>query len=63
MSETDLSPEEIELVRTYVDIPPGLAMGRIDVQRAKIAKAVGGWFRKEGQGLYKIITERHRRIR
>ncbi|WP_030277235.1 hypothetical protein [Streptomyces sp. NRRL B-24484] len=57
MPEPDLTPEEIALVRAYVDIPPGVAMDRLDVQRARLAKAVGGWFRKAGPGLYEIVTK------
>ncbi|MEW1913006.1 hypothetical protein AB0442_32040 [Kitasatospora sp. NPDC085895] len=57
MPESDLTPEEIALVREYVEILPGVAMDRLDVQRARLAKAVGGWFRKVGPGMYEIVTE------
>jgi hypothetical protein len=60
MSEPDLTPDEITLVRAYIHIPPGLAMDRMDVQRARTAQAVGGWFRKVGPGLYRIVTEEPR---
>ncbi|MEW1913852.1 hypothetical protein AB0442_36420 [Kitasatospora sp. NPDC085895] len=56
MPEPELTPEEIALVRAYVEIPPGVAIDRVDVQRARLAKAVGGWFRKVGPGLYEIGT-------
>ncbi|MFD9125002.1 hypothetical protein [Kitasatospora sp. NPDC059571] len=58
--QPELTPEEIALIREYVEIPPGVSMDHLDVQRARLAKAVGGWFRKTGPGLYKIITERPR---
>ncbi|MEV8100220.1 hypothetical protein [Kitasatospora sp. NPDC085879] len=57
MAEPELTPEEIAMVREYVEIPPGVTMDRVDVQRARLAKAVGGWFRKAGPGLYEIVTE------
>ncbi|MEW1914225.1 hypothetical protein AB0442_38400 [Kitasatospora sp. NPDC085895] len=56
MPEPELTPEEIAMVRAYVEIPPGVAMDRLDVQRAHLAKAVGGRFRKVGPGLYEIVT-------
>jgi len=62
MSDLDLTPEEIALVRDYVEIPPGVAVDRLDVQRARLAKAVGGWFRKTGPGLYQIVTEAPRSV-
>ncbi|GAA1123814.1 hypothetical protein [Kitasatospora arboriphila] len=56
MPEPEITPEEIAMVHEYVEIPPGLAMDRLDVQRARLAKAVGGWYRKAGPGLYQIVT-------
>ncbi|MEV6212781.1 hypothetical protein [Kitasatospora sp. NPDC051914] len=57
MREPELTPEEIALVREYVEIAPGAAMDRIDVHRARIAKATGGGrFRKVGPGLYEIVA-------
>ncbi|MEW1912115.1 hypothetical protein AB0442_27355 [Kitasatospora sp. NPDC085895] len=57
MPDPELTPEEIAMVHEYVEIPPGVAIDRLDVQRARLAKAVGGWFRKAGPGLYEIVTE------
>ncbi|MFF1873912.1 hypothetical protein [Kitasatospora herbaricolor] len=56
MSDSALTPEEAGLVRDFVDIPPGLAIDRTDVQRARLARSVGGRFRKVAPGLYEIIT-------
>ncbi|MCU7827337.1 pneumococcal-type histidine triad protein [Kitasatospora sp. DSM 101779] len=56
MPKSDLTPEEIAAVRAYVEIAPGVAMDRLDVRQARLAKAVGGWFRKPGPGLYEIVT-------
>ena len=61
MPEPELTPEETRLVRQYVEIPPGLGMDRQDVQRAELAQAVGGRFRKVGPGLYEITTSHRRR--
>ncbi|MEW1914237.1 hypothetical protein AB0442_38485 [Kitasatospora sp. NPDC085895] len=55
MWKPELTSEEIALVRKYVDIPPGAAMDRLDVQRARIAEAAGGRFHKVGPGLYEIV--------
>ncbi|MEW1914111.1 hypothetical protein AB0442_37810 [Kitasatospora sp. NPDC085895] len=57
MVEPVLTPEEVALVREYVEIPPGLAADRVDLLRARLAKAVGGWFRNVGPGLYEIVTD------
>ncbi|MCU7820262.1 hypothetical protein [Kitasatospora sp. DSM 101779] len=51
----------IVLVREYVDMGPGVKMDRLDVQKARLAQAVGGWFRKVGPGRYEIVTETPRR--
>lgn len=40
---------------------PGVKMDRLDVQKARLAQAVGGWFRKVGPGRYEIVTETPRR--
>ena len=60
MPESDLTAEETALVRAYVEIAPGVPTDRLDVQQARLAKAVGGWFRKTGPGLYEIVTEKPR---
>ncbi|MEV6212791.1 hypothetical protein [Kitasatospora sp. NPDC051914] len=57
MPESDLTPEEIATVHEYVEMAPGVTMDRLDVQQARLAKAVGGWFRKTGPGLYEIVAE------
>ncbi|MFJ1709356.1 hypothetical protein [Kitasatospora sp. NPDC088346] len=56
MSDSTLTPEDMAMVREFVDIPPGVAVDRMDVQRARLARSVGGRFRKVAQGLYEIIT-------
>ncbi|GAA4989544.1 hypothetical protein [Kitasatospora paranensis] len=43
-----------------MEIPPGVATDRLDVQRARPTKAMSGRFRKAGPGLYEIVTERPR---
>ncbi|MFC9325725.1 hypothetical protein [Kitasatospora sp. NPDC057015] len=57
MSDGALTPQETALVRDYVDIPPGLAADRADLQRARLARSVGGRFRKVAPGLYEIIVQ------
>ncbi|GAA2840173.1 hypothetical protein GCM10010441_75640 [Kitasatospora paracochleata] len=57
MSGSGLTDEEAELVRDFVDVPPGLVVDRTDVQRARLAEAAGGGrFRKIAPGLYEIVT-------
>ncbi|MCX5215206.1 hypothetical protein OG689_39115 [Kitasatospora sp. NBC_00240] len=56
MPDSALTPEDATLVHDFVDIPPGLAIDRTDVQRARLAQAAGGRFRKVAPGLYEIIT-------
>ncbi|WP_354637960.1 hypothetical protein [Kitasatospora camelliae] len=55
LPDTELMPDEIALVLEYVEIPPGLPMDYADLRKAKLAKAMGGWFRKIGPGLYEIV--------
>ncbi|GHH79226.1 hypothetical protein GCM10018781_56770 [Kitasatospora indigofera] len=49
-------PEDAALVRDFVEIPPGLAIDRTYLERARLAQAVGGRFRKVAPGRYEIIT-------
>ncbi|MFD0258502.1 hypothetical protein ACFRKE_06550 [Kitasatospora indigofera] len=56
MPDSALTPEDAALVRDFVEIPPGLAIDRTDLERARLAQAVGGRFRKVAPGLYEIIT-------
>ncbi|MEV7182318.1 hypothetical protein [Kitasatospora sp. NPDC093679] len=57
MAKPELTPEEIILVHEYVAMAPGMEMDRIDVQKARLAQTLGGWFRKVGPGRYEIVTE------
>jgi hypothetical protein len=56
VSEEALTPEEQELVRRYIEIPPGLEADEQVVQRARIAKAAGGRYQKVAPGLYHIVA-------
>ncbi|MFE3108891.1 hypothetical protein ACFXKJ_15240 [Kitasatospora indigofera] len=56
MPDSALTPEDAALVRDLVEIPPGLAIDRTDLERARLAQAVGGRFRNVAPGLYEIIT-------
>ncbi|MEU9129577.1 hypothetical protein AB0D08_15960 [Kitasatospora sp. NPDC048540] len=56
MSDSTLTPEDVALVREFVEVPPGVAIDPMDVQRARLARSVGGRFRKVAHGLYEIIT-------
>ncbi|GJF33474.1 hypothetical protein KNE206_61740 [Kitasatospora sp. NE20-6] len=56
MPDSTPTLQDTALVRDFVDIPPGLEIDPMDVQRARLAQAVGGRFRKVAPGLYEIIT-------
>jgi hypothetical protein len=56
VSQETLTPEELELVRQYVEFPAGLEPDEQDVRRARLAQAAGGRYRKAGPGLYEIVT-------
>ncbi|MFG2820006.1 hypothetical protein ACGFX4_11330 [Kitasatospora sp. NPDC048365] len=56
MSDHGLTDDEVDLVRAFVDVPPGLAVDRTDVQRARLAQQAGGRFRKVAPGLYEIVA-------
>ncbi|WP_407913908.1 hypothetical protein [Kitasatospora sp. NE20-6] len=55
MADEELTGQEREFIRRYIDLDDGTEADHEDLRRARLAELEGGRFRKTARGMYHLI--------